>query len=55
MSIVKIGDTAKDFELKDHYENEVRLSSLKGKTVLLSFHPLGQRSVPNRGKLLKKS
>jgi len=30
MSIVKIGDTAKDFDLSDQDEKEVRLSSFKG-------------------------
>ncbi len=39
MSIVKIGDKAKDFDLSDQDRKEVRLSSLKGKRVLLSFHP----------------
>ena len=45
MSIVKIGDTAKDFDLSDQDEKEVRLSSFKGKRVLLSFHPLAWTKV----------
>lgn len=34
------GVQAPDFVLKDQEKHEVRLSSLKGKRVLLSFHPL---------------
>lgn len=37
---IKIGDVAPDFTLKDQFGNEVKLSALKGKKVLLSFHPL---------------
>jgi peroxiredoxin len=37
---VKVGDKAKDFTLKDQHNKELRLSKLKGKKVLLSFHPL---------------
>jgi peroxiredoxin len=40
MVIVKIGDMAKDFILDDQDGNDFHLSSLKGKRVLLSFHPL---------------
>jgi peroxiredoxin len=40
MDEVKVGDSAKDFTLKDQNSEEVKLSSLKGKRVLLSFHPL---------------
>ncbi|MBU7026505.1 MAG: redoxin domain-containing protein [Theionarchaea archaeon] len=42
--IIKRGDKAPDFALKDH-KGEVRLSNLKGKKVLLSFHPLAWTSV----------
>ena len=42
--IIKRGDKAPDFALKDH-KGEVRLSSLKSKKVLLSFHPLAWTSV----------
>jgi peroxiredoxin len=38
--MVKIGDKAPDFTLKDHNKNDVKLSAYKGKKVLLSFHPL---------------
>ncbi len=37
---VKVGDMAPDFTLKDQFGNDVKLSALKGKKVLLSFHPL---------------
>jgi len=43
--MVKIGDKAPDFTLKDHNKNDVRLSDLKGKRVLLSFHPLAWTKV----------
>ncbi|HMB45466.1 MAG TPA: peroxiredoxin [Candidatus Methanoperedens sp.] len=45
MIIVKIGDTAKDFTLSDQDGNEFHLYSLKGKRVLLSFHPLAWTKV----------
>lgn len=38
--ILKIGDSAPDFKLYDHNEQELTLSQFKGKKVLLSFHPL---------------
>ena len=38
--MIKIGDKAPEFTLKDHNKNEVMLSAYKGKKVLLSFHPL---------------
>ena len=37
---LKIGEIAPDFTLKDQYGKSMRLSSLKGKKVLLSFRPL---------------
>jgi peroxiredoxin len=37
---VKVGDKAKDFDLTDHNGERLTLSSLAGKKVLLSFHPL---------------
>ncbi len=40
MDKIKVGDTAKDFLLKDHNGQEVTLQGLSGKKVLLSFHPL---------------
>ena len=42
---VKIGDMAKDFILSDQDGNKFQLSSLKGRTVLLSFHPLAWTSL----------
>ncbi|AHF79816.1 peroxiredoxin [Thermococcus paralvinellae] len=38
--MVKLGDTAPDFSLKDQNGEEFRLSDYRGKKVLLSFHPL---------------
>jgi len=37
---IKVGDMAPDFTLKDQFGNDVKLSALRGKKVLLSFHPL---------------
>jgi peroxiredoxin len=37
---MNVGDMATDFTLKDHNGNDVKLSEVKGKRVLLSFHPL---------------
>lgn len=37
---VNIGDLAPDFTLKDHNGNDITLSDLRGKKVILSFHPL---------------
>ncbi|VVB55714.1 Peroxiredoxin [uncultured archaeon] len=45
MGIVKIGDKAKDFSLSDQDDNEISLSSFKGKRILLSFHPLAWTKV----------
>lgn len=42
---IKIGDNAPDFVLKDHNNNDVKLSDFKGKKVLLSFHPLAWTSI----------
>ncbi len=36
---LKPGDKAPDFELLDDAGNKVKLSSLKGKTVVLYFYP----------------
>ncbi len=45
MSVVKAGDRAKDFTLKDQNGKEIRLSDFSGKKVLLSFHPLAWTEV----------
>ena len=45
MNPIKIGETAPDFSLKDQYGEEFRLSKLKGKKILLSFHPLAWTGV----------
>jgi peroxiredoxin len=42
---IEIGDKAPDFTLKDQHNKEVDLSALKGKKVLLSFHPLAWTKV----------
>ncbi len=42
---IKIGDKAPDFTLKNQDGEGVSLSSLKGKKVLLSFHPLAWTGV----------
>lgn len=38
--MIKVGEQARDFILKDQDGREVRLSDFKGKKILLSFHPL---------------
>lgn len=43
--MIKVGDKAPDFTLMDHNRNEVKLSDLRGKRVLLSFHPLAWTKV----------
>ena len=40
MKLIEIGDSAPDFSLKDNNYENVCLSDLKGKRVLLSWHPL---------------
>lgn len=37
---VEVGDIAPDFTLKDQNDQEVTLSALRGRKVVLSFHPL---------------
>ncbi|MDW8069261.1 MAG: peroxiredoxin [Anaerolineae bacterium] len=44
-AIVNVGDKAPDFTLKDQNEQEVTLSALRGKKVVLSFHPLAWTKV----------
>jgi peroxiredoxin len=36
---LKVGDPAPDFELRSHLGGTVRLSALRGKNVVLAFHP----------------
>ncbi|MGB9004578.1 MAG: redoxin domain-containing protein [Candidatus Aminicenantales bacterium] len=43
--LIKIGDIAPDFTLKDQAKHDVTLSALKGKRVLLSWHPLAWTKV----------
>lgn len=38
--VIEVGSQAPDFALKDQNGKTARLSSLKGKRVLLSFRPL---------------
>lgn len=40
MARIKVGDTVSDFSLKSHTETIVDTSTLAGKKILLSFHPL---------------
>lgn len=42
---LKVSDAFKDFSLEDQNEEMFTLSKLKGKRVLLSFHPLAWTSV----------
>jgi len=43
--MIEVGVKAPDFSLKDHNGKTVKLSSFKGKKVLLSFRPLAWTSV----------
>ena len=43
--MIKTGDNAPDFLLKDHNKQDVKLQDLRGKRVLLSFHPLAWTKV----------
>lgn len=43
--MIKVGDKAPDFKLQDQNEEDVSLSDLKGKRVLISWHPLAWTSV----------
>lgn len=45
MSKINLGDSIKDFTFTDQFGEEVKLSDLKGKKVLISFHPLAWTSV----------
>jgi len=37
--VIESGDVAPDFELPDQHGNPVRLSDLRGQTVVLYFYP----------------
>jgi peroxiredoxin Q/BCP len=41
---LQVGDTAPDFTLKDQHDNDVSLSVLHGKTVVLYFYPKADTS-----------
>jgi len=43
--IIKVGEMAPDFKLKDQSGEEIALSSFRGKKVLLSWHPLAWTAV----------
>ncbi|MDQ7798930.1 MAG: redoxin domain-containing protein [Candidatus Edwardsbacteria bacterium] len=45
MPVIKIGQKAPDFILKDQHHAEFRLSAFRGRKVLLSFHPLAWTKV----------
>ena len=42
---ININEKAPEFSLKDQYKNDINLSDLKGKKVILSWHPLAFTSV----------
>ena len=42
---IKVGDQVPDFTLRDQNGKDIKLSALRGKKVLLSFHPLAWTSV----------
>ena len=39
MGLLDVGSEAPDFQVKDHTGNDVKLSNLRGKTVVLWFYP----------------
>ncbi len=44
-TVIKKGDEAKEFALRNQHDEKVQLSDFRGKKVLLSFHPLAWTSV----------
>jgi len=44
-TVIKKGDNAKGFTLKNQHDEEVQLSDFQKKKVLLSFHPLAWTSI----------
>ncbi len=45
MKVIAVGDMAPDFSLKDNQDQIIKLSSLRGKKILLSWHPLAWTGV----------
>lgn len=43
--MIKVGDKIPNFVLKDQHNKELNIRDLKGKKVILSFHPLAWTSV----------
>jgi len=39
MNLLEVGQPAPDFTVKDHTGRQIRLSDLRGKTVVLWFYP----------------
>ena len=46
--IIKLGKSVKNFTLADQFGQDVVLSRMKGRRVLLSFHPLAWTPVCTR-------
>lgn len=44
-NVIKSGDRVPEFTLSDQYKKNIRISDLKGKRILLSFHPLAWTAV----------
>jgi len=47
-TILRLGKAVRDFTLPDQFGNEFALSTMKGRRVLLSFHPLAWTPVCTR-------
>ena len=43
--MIELGRKVENYNFKDHNDDEIKLDQLKGKKVLLSFHPLAFTSV----------
>jgi peroxiredoxin Q/BCP len=39
MGLLKVGDVAPEFSVKDHTGKDVHLSDFRGKTIVLWFYP----------------
>ena len=44
-SVLKVGDEAPDFELRSHLGDNVELSQMRGKNVVIAFYPAAWTSV----------